>query len=380
MPSSSLRQNVITQARRVVVKLGTQLLTDDAGHLDRAYLMDVGEQCAALIKRGIDVTIVSSGSVGVGCAQLKLESRPRDVGQIQAVAAIGQTGLMAHWHKAFKPHGIEVAQMLLTRADFDDRQRYLNIRNCIGELHGYGALPIVNENDTVSVEEIRFGDNDVLSALLTNALRADLLVVLSVVDGLIDAEGRVVELVRDALSARGMVMSEKTTVGSGGMETKLEAARLVTDAGEVAVIANGREPKIITRLLNGENLGTVFVPMQRKLDSRSRWIGMTARPMGTLTVDDGAGRALTEGGKSLLAIGIVDITGRFETGDVVIVRDARGRELARGLSNYNSRETRAIMGKRTSEFGEILGQNAYDEVVHRDNMVLSVLRESSDTE
>lgn len=375
MPSTALRQSVVTQSKRIVVKLGTQLLTDTQGRLDGEYLQSVAAQCAALIERGIDVTVVSSGSVGVGCGELGRNERPTDVGEIQAVAAIGQSGLMSQWRQAFAPHGLGVGQMLLTRADFDDRQRYLNIRNCLGELHALRAVPIINENDTVSVEEIRFGDNDILAALVTNALRADLLIVLSIVDGVRGTDGQVLDIIHDALDARSLITRGKSPMGSGGMATKLEAARLVTDAGEVAIIANGRTPDILTRVLAGEALGTVFVPATRKLDSRQRWIGMTARPQGTLTVDDGASAALLDGGKSLLATGITEITGRFESGDVVIVRDGRGRELARGLCNYNSRETRTIMGRKSSDFADLLGRRAYDEVVHRDNLVLTLLRD-----
>ena len=374
MSSTELRQSVIRQAQRVVVKLGTQLLTDEQGRLDAGCLSGIAAQVAELRRRGIDVTIVSSGSVGVGCKTLGLTERPTDVGAIQAVAAVGQSGLMSRWYDAFKAHDIRVAQMLVTRNDFEDRQRYLNIRNCIGELHEYGAVPIINENDTVSVEEIRFGDNDILAALVTNSLRADLLVLLSVVDGLLDEGGNKLDIVHDVLDARALVLREKSDLGTGGMESKLEAARLVTDAGEVAVIANGRADQILTRLLDAEQVGTVFVPANRKLDSKSRWIGMTVRPTGTLTVDDGAVDALTQNGTSLLAIGITDITGRFEKGDVAVVRDGRGREVARGLINYDSRECRLIMGKRTEQFESLLGRKAYDEVIHRDNMVLTPLR------
>lgn len=370
MPSTQLRQTVIAKARRVVVKLGTALVTDAHGRLDEAYLHAVANQVSSLISRGIEVTIVSSGSVGVGTRALDLDARPTDVSVIQAVAAVGQSGLMSQWHNAFKPHGLHVAQMLVTRDDFDSRQRYLNIRNCITELHALRAVPVINENDTVSVEEIRFGDNDVLAALVANALRADLLIILSVVDGLKDSGGCVLDIVHDCLEARSLVLADKTEFGSGGMRTKLEAARLVTDAGEVAVIANGREDEVLTRLLDGQKLGTVFVPATRKLDSRQRWIGMTARPAGTITVDEGAARALADKNTSLLAIGITDITGRFEQGDIVIVRDARGREIGRGLINYDSRECRKIMGRRSDEFEPLLGRRAYDEVVHRDNMVL----------
>jgi len=371
MPSTALREQVIAQTRSLVVKLGTALLTDAGGGPDQRFLDDLARQVAILRGRGIDVTLVSSGAVGSGCTALNLGERPTDISVLQAVAAVGQTGLMSRWRRAFEPHGLEVAQMLLTRDDFENRQRYLNIRNCITELHGLAAVPIINENDTVSVEEIRFGDNDVLAALVTNALRADCLVLLSVVDGLNDASGRVVEMVNDPHEARRLVVAERTAMGSGGMETKLEAARLVTSAGEVAVIGNGREPDLLLRLLEGEKLGTVFVPAERKLDSRARWIGMTVRPAGALTVDEGAVRALVEHHRSLLASGIVEIVGRFEKGDVVVIRDGRGREIGRGLINYDAAETRRIMGRRSEEFEGLLGRRAYEEVIHRDNMVVA---------
>jgi len=374
MPSTSLRQTVVRQARSVVVKIGSQLLTDEAGRLSETYFDAIAEQVVKLIDRGIAVTVVSSGAVGVGCKTLGLSQRPTDVASLQAVAAIGQSGLMSRWYDAFKPRHRHVAQMLLTRNDFESRQRYLNIRNCIGELHNQQAVTIVNENDTVSVEEIRFGDNDILAALLTNALRADLLLLLSVVDGVKGEDGEYLDIVDDALQARSLVLRERSELGSGGMETKLEAARLVTDAGEIAIIANGRDENIITRLLDGEKVGTVFVPAERKLESRSRWIGMTVRPSGTLTVDEGAAGALSEKGASLLAIGITEIIGQFSKGDVVVVRDQRGRELARGLINYDADEARAVMGRRSDEFESILGRRAYDEIIHRDNMVLAVAR------
>lgn len=371
MPSTQLRQSVIANTRSLVVKLGSALLSDAAGRPDQAYLDALAQQIAILRGRGIDVTLVSSGAVGSGVSALDLAERPTDISVLQAVAAVGQSGLMSRWRRAFEPHGLEVAQMLLTRDDFENRQRYLNIRNCITELHALSAVPIINENDTVSVEEIRFGDNDVLAALVANALRADCLIVLSVVDGLKNGAGEVVELVDDPHEARRLIVAERTAMGSGGMETKLEAARLVTSAGEVAVIANGRERDVLLRLIDGEKLGTVFVPAERKLDSRARWIGMTVRPAGALTVDDGAVRALVEKNRSLLATGITEIVGRFEKGDVVVIRDGRGREIGRGLINYDAAETRLIMGRRTEEFESLLGRRAYDEVIHRDNMVVA---------
>jgi glutamate 5-kinase len=288
--------------------------------------------------------------------------------------------MMNLWHDAFSRHDLHVAQMLLTRGDFEDRGRYLNIRNCIAELHNLNAIPIVNENDTVAVDEIRFGDNDILAALVTNAIPADALVLLSVVDGLHDSDGQVVDLVEDPLAMRMLVTGEKSALGSGGMETKLEAARRVTDAGEIAVIANGRTPDVLTKLTAGERVGTVFVPAHRKLASRERWIGMAVRPGGVLVVDEGAANALRVRGKSLLATGITEITGNFDKGEVVIIRDQRGREVGRGLINYAAEEVRTIQGRRSSEFEKLLGRRAYDEVVHRDNLVVSGRRDEAGDE
>ncbi len=374
MPSTVLRQEVISKARRVVVKLGTQLLFDEAGDIDQAFCNTIAKQVAQLMKDGCEVTLVSSGAIGIGCRIMGLAQRPSDIGAAQAAAAVGQSGLMTRWGDAFGIENLNVAQLLVTRSDFEDRSRYLNIRNCIAELHAFNAVPIVNENDTVSVDEIRVGENDVLSAMLANALPADLLVILSSVDGVQGPDGETCDLIHDPMDAIGLIRQGKTRMGSGGMQTKLEAARLVTDAGEAAIIANGKELDVLPRLLAGEKIGTVFVPATRRMESKKRWIGMTVRPSGVIAVDDGAAKAVSEGGKSLLASGITEITGNFTKGDVVVVRDARGRELARGLSNYNADEARVIMGKRSTEFAELLGRQAYDEVIHRDNLVLAAPR------
>ncbi len=370
MPSTELRNTVLTQARRLVVKVGSQLLTDPAGGLDVAFMRQLATQMATLIGRGYNLTLVSSGAIAAGRHMLGLKKRPTDIGTLQAVAAVGQSRLMQTWHEAFEPHKLHVAQVLLNRDDFEDRTRYLNLRNCITELHRVGALPIVNENDTVSVDEIRLGDNDVLGAMLANAIRAEALVLLTVVNGLQDAQGQVVDLIRDATAARALVESRKSSLGSGGMQTKLEAGRMMTDAGEIAVIASGREPDVLLRITAGEKLGTVFTPADRKLRSRHRWIGHTVRPAGTVVVDDGAAAAVAQRGKSLLASGITKVTGNFEKGDVVAVHNAAGAEVARGLSNYNADEARIIMGKKSSQFEKLLGRQAYDEVIHRDNMVV----------
>ena len=376
MPSTVHRQSILGAARKIVVKLGTQLVTGlspGRSGLDLRYLAQIASQIARLREKGYELTLVSSGAIAAGCTELGLPKRPRDVAEQQAVAAVGQHHLMMYMSDAFEPHGLKVAQVLLTRSDFDDRARFLNIRNCVTHLHALGCIPIINENDTVAVEELRFGDNDQLSALICNALRADALILLTVVDGLLDRSGSVIDLVEDASSVRDVLQAARTPLGTGGMQTKVEAARLVTGAGEIAVIANGREKDVLARLLNHEKIGTVFAPATRgrKLDSRERWIGLTKSPAGTVTIDEGAAGALETRGKSLLATGITQITGRFERGDVLLVRGHRGQEVARGLTNYHADEIRLIMGKRSTQFAKILGRQSYAEVIHRDNLVLT---------
>ena len=373
MPSTKLRQNVLGQAKKVVVKLGSQLLamSGDAAGLDAAYLSHIAAQVATLRQGGREVTLVSSGAIAAGCLELGLKKRPRDVAALQAVAAVGQRLLMTQLHTAFTKHDLHVGQLLLTRNDFDDRLRYLNIRNCVAQLHQQNCIPVVNENDTVAVEEIRFGDNDQLAALMCNALRADALVLLTVVDGLLDADGHCMELVENIASVKSLVSSETSATGTGGMSSKLDAAGRVMEAGELAVIANGRTDNVLLRLFNGEKLGTIFVPAKRKLDSRQRWISLTKRPGGKIIIDDGAAAALQHRGKSLLAIGVVDVQGNFERGDVIVVQDKAGNELARGITNYAGDEVRLIAGKRSNQFEKLLGRSAYDEVIHRDHLVVT---------
>ncbi len=371
--SADIRREIFAKARHVVVKLGTQVLTKrdpDKRGLDTAYIRRVARQVTDLHDKGLRVTVVSSGAIGAGCMELGLDVRPTDVADQQAVAAVGQRRLMTHMHDAFARYGLGVGQVLLTRSDFDDRVRYLNIRNCITRLHELGCVPILNENDAVAVEELRFGDNDLLAALTCNALRADLLVLLTVVDGLHDESGETIGLVQSVRDVRRFVRGDTTTLGSGGMASKLEAARLVTDAGEAAVIADGRAPNVLVKLIDGKPLGTLFVPVRGKLSSRLRWIGLTKRPAGWVVVDDGAARALCKRGKSLLASGITGVSGRFDRGAVIEVRDSQGSQIARGLINYDAAEVRKIMGYRSNQFEKLLGRAAFAEVVHRDNLVL----------
>jgi glutamate 5-kinase len=371
--SEDIRKQVMSAVRSVVVKIGTNVLTGDRGGIDAALIGQLGDALAAIRKRGVRVTVVSSGAIGSGLDLLGLKKRPDELPALQACAAVGQAHLTQTFDEALSRHGYHAAQILITRDDFEDRTRYLNIRNCINALHEYGAVPVLNENDTVSVDEIRYGDNDIIAALVTNNLRANLLVLLTVVEGLCRdaARGDVIDVV-ERLDAGLLRLADgsRSALGSGGMSSKLEAVQMVTRAGEAAVIANGRRKNVLTDLLDGRRVGTLFLPSAGKMTSRQRWLAFTARPRGRLVIDDGAARALTEKGKSLLASGITELTGEFKAGDLVTIADAGGGEIARGLTNYDAASLRKIRGRKSSEFKKILGEKPYDEVVHRDNMAL----------
>jgi glutamate 5-kinase len=369
---NSTRQQYLSGVRMAVVKLGTQLLSDAEGQLDTAFIGRMAAQVAELQKRGVRVTIVSSGAIGAGLRELNLPKRPTDLAKLQAVAAVGQRRLMDVWAGAFEGHGLKVGQILLTRDDIDHRSRFLNLRNTIHAIHELGAIPIINENDTVSTDElvkISFGDNDILAALVAHSLRADLLVLLTIVDGILDAHGKSVRLVETVQAARELVRVEKSALGKGGMNSKVEAAGMVTDSGEVMVVANGRSEQILSSILDGQEVGTLFIPAGRKMSSRNRWIG-SARPAGTIVVDDGCARAVAGQNRSLLPAGILKVEGDFDRGDIVAIQAADGRVLARGLSNYASADVDKIRGKKTSEVRSLLHEAAYDEVVHRDNLVV----------
>lgn len=369
------RQRYLAAVRTAVVKLGTQLLSDPDGRLDAAFIGRIAEQVAALQRRGVKVTLVSSGAVGAGLRELNLPKRPTDLAKLQAVAAVGQRRLMDVWAAAFEPHALKVAQVLLTREDIDERIRFLNLRNTIHAIHEFGAIPVINENDTVSTDEIvkiTFGDNDLLAALVTGALRADLLVLLTVVDGILDVAGNPVRLVESVDAARELVRVEKSALGKGGMRSKVEAARMVTESGEAMIVANGRSEQILTQILDGEPVGTLFVPAGRKMSSRDRWIG-SVRPAGAIVVDDGAAKAVGQDNRSLLPAGILKVDGAFRRGDAVSVHAVDGRLLARGLSNYNAADVERIRGMKTAEVRNLLQEAAYDEVVHRDNLIVCEL-------
>jgi glutamate 5-kinase len=378
MARDLVRDEVVLSSRIWVVKVGTSVLTSPDGKLDPARIGHLAEQISLVTATGRRVALVSSGAVGAGIGQLGLAKRPDNLRQLQAAAAVGQAYLIRAYDEGFRRHGRHAAQLLLTHEDFDSRPRYLNMRNTLTALFDYDAVPVINENDTISVDEIRFGDNDKLAAMVANLLQAPLLVILSVVDGLCRADpgplgfGEVVPLVADLDDEiLGFAGDSKSSGGTGGMRSKLQAARLVTHAGGSVIIASGKKPDPLTRILQGESVGTLFLAKGQTQGARKRWIGLTARPRGYLVVDPGARVALETGDKSLLAIGIVEIVGDFEKGDVVGVRDLDGREFARGLVNYHAVDARRIVGLRSEQARRVLDSASYDEVIHRDNLVLT---------
>jgi glutamate 5-kinase len=372
-----VRQEVIALAQTVVVKVGTNVLTRADGTLEPARVQALADQLHRLRQTGRKVALVSSGAIGAGIGRLGLGRRPSDLRQLQACAAVGQAFLMRAYEDGLARHGIPTAQLLLTAGDFDSRTRYLNARNTIVTLLEWGCLPIINENDTVSVAEIRFGDNDHLAALVTNLLQAPLLILLSVVDGLYSADPGTdpsASLVSTVPVIDGAVLEKagagKSALGSGGMRSKLRAARLATVAGESVILANGGLPGVLDAIFRAEPLGTLFLPHNRTLPAWKRWLGYTARPRGRLVVDAGARQAVQHQGRSLLPIGVVEVQGSFHKGDVVALCDAEGVEFARGLSAYSSADLQRLRGLRTEQIREVLGTTPYEEVVHRDNLVV----------
>lgn len=363
----------LTQARSIVVKIGSQTLTDPATKRpDAGFFASIARQIATLHERGVRVTLVSSGAIAAGLGELDLAKRPSDLSQLQAVAAVGQRKLMDAWAEAFSPHGLRVGQVLLTREDIDARKRFLNLRNTITALHDLKAVPIINENDTISTDEIvqiSFGDNDILAAHVSAALRADVLVLLSNVDGVLDAGGKSIRTIDDIAAAESLIRTDKSGLGKGGMNSKFAAAGMITRAGETLVVARGRDENVLVRLVDGEELGTIFLPRTAgRASGRGRWIG-AARPAGVIVVDDGAAKAIVTKNVSLLPAGIASIEGEFDKGDVVAICTTKGEKLAHGLTNYAAADLASIRGLKTAAVRAQLKERAYDEVVHRDNLV-----------
>ena len=375
-----LRQEIAAAANTIVVKVGTRVLTHENGTLNESQIAVLSEQLHAVASQGRRVVLVSSGAVGAGMSELGLKKRPTDLARLQAVAAIGQAKLIETYNRSIRPHGRQAAQVLLTADDLQDRKRYLNVRNTLLSLLECGAIPIINENDTVAVDELMatFGDNDRLAALVTCLLGAPLLIILSDVAGLFDGDpalptSRRIETVRQVdETVFAYAQSHKTGLSKGGMSSKLNAARIVTTAGENVIIASGRQPTVLTQLLQGEAIGTLFLGQGRAVSPWKRWIAFSNRPNGRIVLDQGACQAIVQQGRSLLAIGIVRREGEFEKGDIVAICDQQGRELARGLSNYPAAEIDRIQGRNSTEIPAILGYRSYDEVIHRDNLVIVV--------
>lgn len=376
--SDLLRQQVTAAAHTVVVKVGTRVLTHPDGTLNRERIAQLAEEIHTISSNSRRVVLVSSGAVGAGISLLGLKGRPTDLAKLQAVAAVGQTHLIQAYDQTFARHGRRAAQVLLTLDDVDDRIRYLNVRNTLLSILEFGAVPIVNENDTVSVDELKttFGDNDRLAAMVTNLIRAPLLVILSDIEGLYDgdpelADSKLVSTV-ERIDERvlSFVRDKKTGLSKGGMASKLESARIVTTAGENMLIASGRQANVLTRIMAGEPLGTLFLAQGKAISPYKRWLGFSAQVRGRIGLDDGALRAIVEQGRSLLAAGIVSTQGEFQKGDVVALCDSEGHVVARGLSNYSSTDVERIKGLKSAKIAELLGQRPYEEVIHRDNLAL----------
>lgn len=365
--------------KRVVVKVGSNLISGGAvSGVDQKFLGHLAEQVAILRGGGIETILVTSGAISAGTKTMKLDRKPSALPMRQALSTIGQVALINNWATAFAAHNIPVGQVLLTRTSTTDRSRYLNARNALNALLELGAVPVINENDAVATEEILFGDNDQLSANVALLTGSEALIILTDQIGLLTADPRknpdaqriagVFELTDEVAALAGPAGTE---VGTGGMVTKITAARMVTRSGEICVIAPGRESMILPRLLDAEDLGTIFAPIDRKLHPRKRWLAFGLLSRGVLVLDDGAVQAL-QSGKSLLARGIVDVktTDGFDVGDMLLIVDREGREIARGLTHYNAADLVRIKGKKTTEIAEVLGQKTFDEVIHRDNLVL----------
>lgn len=367
---------ILSRTRRWVVKLGSALLTNEGCGLKTDTLAQWVDQIIQLRDKGIDVVLVSSGAVAEGISRLGWKKRPHALHDLQAAAAIGQMGLIQAYESCFQKYDVHTAQILLTHDDISDRRRYLNARSTLRTLVGLGIVPIVNENDSVATDEIRFGDNDSLAGLVVNLLEADLLVMLTDQEGLYDSNPRLnpeASLVRLGLAGDPQLegyAGEGGSLGRGGMLTKLRAAAVAAKSGAHTVIAAGLEPDVLLRIAAAEEIGTLLKTEREPLAARKQWLASHKRVQGQLVLDDGAVDVLTKQGKSLLAVGVTAVHGRFKRGEIVGCTTAEGREVARGLVNYNADETRKIMGQPSDKIEELLGYLDEAELIHRDNLVL----------
>lgn len=367
----------VTGAQRWVVKIGSALLTADGRGLDRSAMAVWVEQMVALREAGIELVLVSSGAVAAGMSRLGWSSRPSAIHELQAAAAVGQMGLVQAWESSFGEHGKHTAQVLLTHDDLSDRKRYLNARSTLRTLVELGVVPVINENDTVVTDEIRFGDNDTLAALVANLVEADLLVILTDRDGMFDADPRhnpdaqlIFEARADDPSLDAVAGGTGGALGRGGMQTKLRAARLAARSGAHTVIVGGRIERVLDRLRAGERLGTLLAPERGMLAARKQWLAGHLQTRGTLVLDAGAVKALTVDHKSLLPVGVREVLGSFRRGEMVVCVGPDGREVARGLANYSALEAQKIVGQPSDAIEKLLGYVDESELVHRDNLIL----------
>lgn len=366
----------LTKAKRWVVKIGSALMTENGCGLRTDVVKVWADQIMQLRQQGIDIVIVSSGAVAAGVATLGWSKRPSALNELQAAAAVGQMGLVQVWDSCFRKEDIRTAQVLLTHEDIADRRRYLNARSSIRQLVDLGVIAIINENDTVSTEEIQFGDNDTLAGLVANLLEADLLVLLTDQDGLFNKDPRHhddAELIVDARAGDpGLIhyAGKGGALGRGGMLSKLKAAETAAKSGATTIIANGNSDSCLLKIAKGEVIGSLLYSDQAPLAARKQWLAGHSRVSGQLILDDGAIKVLTEQGKSLLAVGVTAVQGEFKRGEVIACVDKTGKEIARGLVNYDSESSRKLMGQSSGKFQELLGYVDEPELIHRDNLIL----------
>ena len=371
------RKSIFNNAKRLVVKVGSNVLTEDHG-LNLKAIRSISRQICRLIDSGLEVILISSGAMASGVKKIGLDKRPDEIPKRQAIAAVGQAGLIMEYEKAFARYHKKVAQILLTGDDLNNRRRYLNARNTLCMLLSWQVVPIINENDTVMIEEIQFGDNDNLAAMITLLMDADILVNLTDIDGLYTKNPRKypdAELIPLVSTIRENIVKVAGDIpgplGTGGMLSKINAARKVTASGIPMVIANGGKPDILIKLFSGKEIGTFFVSKKKKLKSRKCWIAFTLKPKGAIRIDDGAALAILNRGKSLLPSGIVHVEGEFNVGAPVEFKNGDNETLGTGLVNYSSADIRKIMGFKSSQIKNILGHKPYDDVIHRDNLAIT---------
>lgn len=370
----------IAQATRLVIKIGSSLLTNNGVGLDHGAIANWAGQIATIKQNGLEVVLVSSGAIAEGMQRLNWKKRPHALHELQAAAAIGQMGLIQVYESSFRMHGLHSAQILLTHDDLANRKRYLNAKSTLRSLLSLNVIPVINENDTVVTDEIRFGDNDTLAALVTNLIDAEVLIILTDQGGLYASDPRQnpdARLIQEASACDAqlekMAGGAGSELGRGGMISKVRAACCAAKSGAHTIISNGREPNILLRLTQGEAIGTLLYAQTPSMAARKQWLANHLQIKGALTLDEGAIRALQSEGKSLLPIGVTACSGNFERGEVVACNDANGKEIARGLINYNAKETQLIMRHKSAEIEAILGYIDEMELIHRDNMVISPL-------